>query len=100
MSAKQAIKRSDLTDAERDLTGLPNVGPAIARLLSQLGIEGPDDLIGSDPDEMYDRLCKQLGKRLDPCVRDVFQAVIHFSEGGPPRPWWEFTPDRKARDAK
>jgi len=25
--------------------------------------------------------------------------VVSYAEGGPARPWWEFTPERKARDA-
>jgi len=33
-------------------------------------------------------------------VRDVFAAVISQAEGHPPRPWWEFTPERKARAAR
>jgi hypothetical protein len=32
-------------------------------------------------------------------VRDVFAAVVSHADGGPARPWWEFTPERKARDA-
>jgi len=31
-------------------------------------------------------------------VRDVFAAVVSYAEGGPARPWWEFTPERKAQE--
>lgn len=33
-------------------------------------------------------------------MRDVFAAVVSHAEGGPARPWWEFTPERRARDAE
>ena len=31
-------------------------------------------------------------------MRDVFAAVVSYAEGGPARPWWEFTPQRKAQE--
>ena len=50
-------------------------------------------------EEMYHELCAIDAKRHDPCVRDIFAAVVSHAEGRPARPWWEFTPERKARDA-
>ena len=67
-------------ETSRRLQRIPNVGPAMA-------------------DDLYDALCRLDGVRHDPCVRDVFAAAVDFAEGGPPRPWWAFTPGRKARDA-
>ena len=49
---------------------------------------------------MYHELCSIDAKRHDPCVRDVFAPAVSFDEGGPARPWWEFTPERKAREAE
>lgn len=34
-------------------------------------------------------------KEIDPCVIDVFMAVIDFMEGEEPLPWWEFAQKRK-----
>jgi Pathogenicity locus len=83
-----------------ELKQIPNVGPAIARDLRRLDIAGLNDLHGRDPDQLYDELCARDGVRHDPCVRDVFAAVVAIANGEPARPWWAFTPARKARDAR
>ena len=80
------------------LTAIPNVGPAIARKLLALDIRGVDDLRGQDPEELFDRLCAQDGRRHDPCLLDTFVAAVDYADGGPPRPWWEFSRERKARE--
>lgn len=33
----------------------------------------------------------------DPCLLDVFIAVVEFVNGGRARSWWEFTSERKRR---
>lgn len=86
-----------LRDAQRALKAIPNVGPAMARDLIQLGYHSPDDIRGADPKEMYDRLCALTGERQDPCVLDTFMAVVDYANGNPGRPWWEFTEERKRR---
>jgi hypothetical protein len=87
-------------EAMAHLQGIPNVGPRMAEDLFKLGIARLRDVAGRDPDEMYHELCALDAKRHDPCVRDVFAAVVTYTEGGPARPWWEFTPQRKEREAR
>ena len=82
------------------LREIPNVGTKMAATLLKLGVAQLQDAAGRDPDEMYEELCSLDAKRHDPCVRDVFAAVVSQAEGHPPRPWWEFTPERKARAAR
>jgi hypothetical protein len=82
------------------LREIPNVGPAMAADLLKLGVRCLEDAAGRDPDEMYHELCALDARRHDPCVRDVFAAVVSFAEGGPARPWWKFTPERKNREAR
>jgi hypothetical protein len=77
------------------LEQVPNVGPAIAADLRLLGVARPDDLVGRDPYAMYDELCRLTGQRHDPCVLDTFIAAVRFLDGGPARPWWTFTAERK-----
>jgi Pathogenicity locus len=89
---------AECEEAMARLQQIPNVGPKMARALLKLGIRSLEDAAGKDPDEMYYELCAIEAKRHDPCVRDVFAAVISYAEGGPARPWWEFTPERKARE--
>ena len=79
---------------------LPNIGKAIASDLLLVGIQRPQDLIGKDPCQLYDDLCNITGEKHDPCVIDVFLAVVDFMEGGKAKPWWEFTAKRKRYMAK
>lgn len=81
----------------RRLTDLPNIGPAMAADLLQLGIQQPAQLKGRDPFQLYEALCQRTGQRHDPCVIDVFIAVTRFMDGDEPRPWWDYTAERKAR---
>jgi len=85
-------------EAVTRLRRIPNVGPKMAGELLKLGVTRLEDAAGRDSDEMYHQLCAIDAKRHDPCVRDVFAAVVSYADGGPARPWWEFTPGRKARD--
>lgn len=79
----------------RVLEDLPNVGKAIAADLRVLGIGRPAQLRHADPYALYDRLQRVTGLRHDPCVLDTFIAVIRFVRGGPAKPWWAYTPERK-----
>ncbi len=79
----------------RKLTDLPNIGKAGAADLELLGIDKPDDIVGQDPYEMYEKLCTLTGSRHDPCVIDVFISITYFINGGEPKPWWDFTEERK-----
>ncbi len=77
------------------LTDLPNIGKAIAGDLRLIGIQKPQDLIGKNAYKLHSELCGVTGEKHDPCVIDVFLAVIDFMEGGDPVPWWKFTTERK-----
>jgi hypothetical protein len=77
------------------LEDLPNVGPSIADDLRQLKIQKPEDLVGRDPYEMYDELCRLTGQRHDPCLLDTFIAAVRFMGGAPEKPWWKYTAERK-----
>lgn len=77
------------------LTDLPNVGPAVAADLRLLGIDSANQLIGKDPIDLYDKLCEITSLRHDPCMIDVFMSICSFMNGAPPKPWWDFTDERK-----
>jgi predicted GIY-YIG superfamily endonuclease len=77
------------------LEDIPNIGPAIAADLRQLGITTPADLPGRDPYAMYDDLCRITGQRHDPCLLDTFIAAVRYMEGAPKKPWWKYTAERK-----
>jgi hypothetical protein len=79
----------------KKLEDLPNVGKAAAADLRLLGITQAEQLRGQDPLHLYRELCRITGQRHDPCVLDVFMAIVNYMEGGPELPWWEFTAERK-----
>lgn len=83
-----------------ELGKLKNVGPATLQDLRLLKINSLEQLAKSDPDELYIRLCKITTKRHDPCVWDVFAAIIHQAKTGEALSWWRWTPVRKARQSK
>ncbi|MCU0619507.1 MAG: DUF3224 domain-containing protein [Gemmatimonadaceae bacterium] len=77
-------------------TDIPNVGPATARDFELLGLADPAALVGLDAYSLHAELERRSGTRQDPCMIDVFLAAIDYMEGAPPRPWWHYTPRRKA----
>jgi hypothetical protein len=80
------------------LLDIPNVGPAIARRLVALGVRGPEDLRGADPEELFERAAALAGHPEDPCLLDTFTAAVAFAETGDDRPWWAFSRERIARE--
>lgn len=84
--------------AEVGLRESPNVGPATARDLIALGILSRADAAGKDPDAPYETLCALDGVRHDPCVRDVFAAVVASADGEPAQPWRVDSRRRKERE--
>jgi len=97
-SKTRRVRSASMRPMTSELTAIPNVGPAVARKLERLDVTGLDDLRGRDPQELYDRLCVLDGHRHDPCLLDTFVAAVAYADGGPARPWWEFSRERKARE--
>lgn len=94
-STRRANKTTK-TDLElARLEDIPNVGPALAADLRQLGIAEPADLLDRDPYEMFDALSRLTGQRHDPCLLDTFIAAVRYMQGEPKKPWWKYTTERK-----
>ena len=85
------VDRNRLTQ----LTDLPNIGKACAADLRLLGILEPQQLIGKNPYELFDALCKKTGMQIDPCMLDTFISITRFMDGAPPQPWWTYTEEHK-----
>ena len=77
------------------LEDIPNVGPAVAADLRRLDITAPADLLGRDLYALYEGLREITGQRHDPCLLDTFIAAVRFMAGGPKKPWWAYTAERK-----
>jgi hypothetical protein len=93
---------STTNDAEtlKRLQEIPNVGPAIARRLADLGFDGAASLRGQDPDELFARAEAARGKPEDPCLLDTYRAVIAFAGTGDRRPWHAFSRERLTQDPR
>ncbi|MBP9760420.1 MAG: helix-hairpin-helix domain-containing protein [Candidatus Pacebacteria bacterium] len=88
MKARRAIDVKCFTD-------IPNVGPRVAEDFATLGLHTPADLIGKDAYVLYTDLCKRTKIRHDPCLLDVFMAVVDFMNGASAQHWWYYTAERK-----
>jgi hypothetical protein len=88
----------------RELADLISIGPAMLRDFEMLGIRSVAQLAKQSPQRMYARLNRVSGQRQDPCVLDVFRAVV--AQARNPRlpaeqcQWWYWSRKRKARDAR
>ena len=80
----------------RKLADIPNLGVTIAQDLVGLGIDTPEAVKCMDAVATFDASRTPMGQRHDPCVLDTFLAAKEFMNGGPRRPWWDFTEQRKA----
>ncbi len=91
--ATHATKRSDIVDYQQ----IVNVGPAMESDFRSIRLNHPTDLIGKDPFEVYQLICKTDGNFHDPCVLDCVWSAIDFMDGHPPRKWWDYTAERKQK---
>ncbi len=82
-------------DKLNKFTDLPNVGPAFTKDFHLLGYKTPQDLVGCDGVELYEKLCDLTKIRHDPCVLDTMLSIAQFMNGGKAEPWWAFTLMRK-----
>jgi hypothetical protein len=76
---------------------IPNVGPAMERDFTLLGLKQPQDLKGKDAFLLYQKMCNVSGSRQDPCVLDTYMAAVDFMNGAPARPWFYYTKGRKTK---
>jgi hypothetical protein len=83
------------TASSSDLLELANVGPAVARYLEGVGITQTSQLAGRDAIAIYEEMCAASGRRLDPCLLDTVMSAVDQADGGPARPWWHYTAERK-----
>ena len=81
------------------LRSLMNVGAAVERYLLELGVRSIASLARQDPDALFRRLQRRIGKACDPCLHDTFTAIIHEAQTGEKTPWFAWTADRKRRQA-
>lgn len=79
----------------KELLSLKNVGKAVLHDLELIGIYSIEQLKTQDPDDLFEKLQKVTGSKQNPCVWDVFAAIIHQANTGNAWPWWYFSKLRK-----
>jgi predicted RecB family nuclease len=62
------------------LLSVLGVGKSIAEDLHMLGIHHIKDLIGQDPETLYNDLCSQHKTKIDPCVLDTFRYGVYYAK--------------------
>ncbi|WP_030241097.1 helix-hairpin-helix domain-containing protein [Streptomyces sp. NRRL S-350] len=83
---------------ESDLRKIPGVGKAVEGDLHRMGIHSVEELVGQDPEELYDRLMLEQGSYVDRCMLYVFRCAVYYAEGGrePERLlWWNWKDSKK-----
>ncbi|MCG0287995.1 helix-hairpin-helix domain-containing protein [Streptomyces sp. PSAA01] len=83
---------------ESDLRQIPGVGKAVEGDLHGMGIHRVEELVGQDPEELYDRLMLEQGAYVDRCMLYVFRCAVYYAEGGrePEKlRWWNWKDSKK-----
>ncbi len=69
-------KENKKSEAIKRLQSLRNIGPVTAERLYSIGIETPEQMKRSDPEEIYENLKKTEGGKLDKCVLYQLQGSV------------------------
>ncbi|MBA3956828.1 MAG: Mitomycin resistance protein mcrB [Parachlamydiaceae bacterium] len=84
----------------KNLKDLKNVGKATLGDLTLLGIVSVEQLARQNATFLFQELERRTNHRQDPCVWDVFAAIIHEAETGEASNWWAWTAKRKTLQKK
>lgn len=63
-----------------DLTVIPYVGKRIKESMMNIGITCVEDLIGKDPEELYEKDCLKKGFQEDRCALYLFRMAVYYAE--------------------
>ncbi len=104
-TAKKATAAADSQNVIKKLMVIPGVGKSIANDLLQIGIHEVSDLIGRDPEELFEASNRKVGLVQDRCLLYVFRCAVYFastpeSKRSPDKLlWWNWT-DTKAEHSQ
>lgn len=77
-----------------ELRKIPGIGPRMEEDLRQLGYQCVEQLVGEDPEKMYQRLMRLHGGHIDRCVLYVFRCAVYFASNTVHEPqklkWWNW----------
>jgi hypothetical protein len=73
---------------------IPGIGSVLAGELRSIGIENCGDLVGGDPEVLYDKLCDYKGMHVDRCVLYTFRCAVYYASNEDHDPellkWWNW----------
>lgn len=72
---------------------IPGVGKSIKKDLEDIGINSVEDLVGKNPENLYNISNQKVGLIQDRCLLYVFRCAVYFAEGGrdPEKlKWWNW----------
>mgnify|MGYP000916819974 CR=1 FL=1 len=76
------------------LTTIPGVGKSIAADLEGIGVYQVNDLIGKDPEQLYQQICNKQGVVVDRCLLYVMRCAVYFASHKIHDPellkWWKW----------
>lgn len=64
----------------RELMEIPGVGIRVAHDMYALGIRSITDLKKENPEQMYERLCKESGVHIDRCMLYVMRCAVYYAK--------------------
>jgi nucleotidyltransferase/DNA polymerase involved in DNA repair len=77
-----------------ELQVIPGVGEKTAEDLWELDIRSVKDLKGRDPEELYLKLCDNVGMKIDRCMLYVFRCAVYYASNEEHDPqllkWWNW----------
>lgn len=76
----------------KELLQIPGVGKKMASYLEDMGIHTLADLVGKDPQEIYEEDCRKKGEKVDLCALYVWRLAVYYAEQKVHDPeklkWW------------
>lgn len=84
----------DRKEVLKNLQVIPGIGKSLAEDLYGLGIRKVNDLVGKDPEELYNRQCEIQGIKVDRCILYTFRCAVYFASNTTHDPkklqWWNW----------
>ncbi|MFW6374319.1 MAG: helix-hairpin-helix domain-containing protein [Thermodesulfobacteriota bacterium] len=92
--AHYAASSAAMNRVLRDFRDIPGVGEKIARDFYDMGFRSKSELVGQDPEDLYQRLNRLKGVTVDRCMLYVFRCAVYYVSTRHPDPekckWWHW----------
>ena len=78
----------------KELQTIPGVGSRVSQIFWDVDIKKVSSLEGKNPEDLYLKICANLGHQVDRCVLYVCRCSVYFAENKNPDPeklkWWNW----------